>query len=71
MFKHFPIMLSTFFLTIIHVTHLKSMMHSYFHVQFYYTPYSIRTFFCLHDRNLQNSSALLNSLVNTNDHIFK
>ena len=68
MFKHFPIMLSTFILRIIHVTYLKSMMYSYFHVQFYHTPYSNRTFFSyLYDRNLQYSSTLLNSLVTTND----
>ena len=67
MFKHFPITLSSSILRIIHVTYLKSKIYSYFHVQFYHTPYSNRTFFCLHDRNLQYSSVLLNSLVNTND----
>ena len=44
-FKHFPITLSTFILRIIHVTHLKSMMYCYFHIQFYHNPYSNRTLF--------------------------
>ena len=48
MFKHFPVMLFTFILRIIHVTHLKSMMYSYFNVQFYHTLYSNRTFFLVY-----------------------
>ena len=67
MFKHFPITLSTFILRIIHITHLKSMMYSYFHVSFTILLILIEHFSCLHDRNLQYSSALLNNLVNIND----
>ena len=54
MFMHFPIMLSTFILRIIHVTHLKSMMYSYFCVQFYHTPYSNRTFFLVYMTEIYN-----------------
>ena len=66
-FKHFPITFSTFTLRIIHVTHLKRMMYSYFHVQFTILLTLTEHFSCLHDRNLQYSSALLHRLVNTND----
>ena len=63
MFKHFPIMLSTFILRIIHVTHLESMMYSYFMHNFTILLILTEHFSCLHDRNLQYSSAFLHSLL--------
>ena len=68
MVKHFSITLSTFILRIIHATHLKEHDVFLLSCTIYHTAYSNRTFFSsLHDRNLQYSSTLLNSLVNTND----